>query len=1143
MTLLTLLRSTRFFPLLVTQFLGAFNDNLFKTALLTWVALHLTRQSGVWANIIAGLFVLPFFVFSALGAQVADKYARDRIARLLKLTELVLMVGVFISWWINSFALSVLLLLGMGIQSAFFGPIKYALLPQLLRRDELIAGNACVEGTSYIAIVLGLVLGALLPMEGTISVLILSAIEGYVAACHIPVAAPPNPQSSIWPNLLRAPVQTFLTAYHQPVVFRCILGATWFWTIGAFSVVQVYPMVSQILNGTAGVIAFFLILFSVGIALGTLSCQMLLKGLIQATYIPISALGMGICFFVLCGMLVNYPTPTEVMTLQAFWHAPRSVGLSLTLCLLAFCGGLYIVPLNAMMQHKTTGKKLASVIAVNNMMNALGMVVSALFAAGLLAVGVSLPLVFLLVGILSLTVAVYIVSILPDELTRSVVQNLLRFFFRVDVQGLTFFYQAGRRTVIVANHVSLLDGLLIAAFCPEKMTFAIHTTWMNKAYVRWLSHVVDLYPIDPHNPMAIRALINVVRQNRRVMIFPEGRITVTGGLMKIYEGAGVIADKAGASLLPLRISGPERSFFSYLKGQMKRQFFPNITLTFLPSEKIDIPVAIKGRSRRVALARQLYDMMTRMMYDTAKKDVNVFVGLLEAVQIKGRSHLIAEDMDRRPQTYRRLLLKIALLGAAFQKAFPREERIGLMLPNMLAGVVSFFALISVDKVPVMLNFSQGVSPLMSSIRTVGLKTLLTSRGFVEQAHLEDRITAMEKTGVDIVYLEDVVETVSWLTKAHGLWRYVWRIKPQKAASDTAVVLFTSGSEGLPKAVFLSHRNLASNRHQVSSVLSFNATDILMNALPMFHAFGLSVGTILPLLSGVRTFFYPSPLHYRVIPELCYDIHATAICGTDTFLYGYARMANPYDLYRVRYAIAGGEKLKERTALLWMHKFGIRILEGYGVTEASPVIALNTPMYYKAGSVGRFLPRIETRWQPLKGVTEGKRLLIRGDNIMQGYMLPEHPLVLVPPSEGWYDTGDIATQDEAGFVRLLGRARRFAKIGGEMVSLAAVEQAIEAIYPTAIMGVLVIPDDYKGEQLVLMINESTASLSDIRHAFKKRGLSELWMPKHLIYQKQLPLSGSGKLDYMKATHVISELMTGSSGKTSPQRCLKKRTNKK
>ena len=725
----------------------------------------------------------------------------------------------------------------------------------------------------------------------------------------------------------------------------------------------------------------------------------------------------------------------------------------------------------------------------------------------------------MLVAIASVGVFFYICKLLPDALVRSVFQGLLKLFFRVHLEGIKNFKRAGKRVLLVANHTSLLDGLLIAAFMPDKITFAINTEWAKKWFIKPFGLLVDLYPLDPTNPMAIRSLIHEVKKDKKVMIFPEGRISVTGGLMKVYEGAGVVAQKAEAKIVPVRINGAQFSKFSYLKNKIKTRAFPKINMTILSPREFTVPDGIVGRERRHYISVQLYDLMANMMYETSNIEEHLFVSLLKSADLYGRHQKIAEDISRKPLTYNSLIKKAYVLGKAYKTAF-KEEYVGLMLPNGLANVVSFFALQSVDKVPVMLNFSQGIQQIVSCINTVKVKTIITSKLFIHLAHLEEVEKAIMANGTKVVYLEDFAKKISLSDKIGGFGCYLREQKPVHTADKPAVVLFTSGSEGMPKAVLLSHKNLQANRYQITSIMAFNSSDVFFNALPMFHSFGLSVGTVIPILSGIKTFFYPSPLHYRIVPELVYDINATIICGTDTFFFGYGRMGHPYDFFNLKYAVVGGEKLKETTADLWMKKFGVRILEGYGSTETSPVLALNTPMNIKQGTVGRFVPHINYKIKKVAGVENGGQLLVQGDNVMLGYIKSDKPGKLQPAKDHWYDTGDIVSIDPDGFISIQGRAKRFAKIAGEMVSLTSVEQAIDQLYSGAVQGILTAPDEKKGEQLILVTNHEKPSVAELRKFFKEKGFSELWIPKNVIYMKNPPVLGTGKFDYQTAKKMLN-----------------------
>ena len=376
----------------------------------------------------------------------------------------------------------------------------------------------------------------------------------------------------------------------------------------------------------------------------------------------------------------------------------------------------------------------------------------------------------------------------------------------------------------------------------------------------------------------------------------------------------------------------------------------------------------------------------------------------------------------------------------------------------------------------------------------------------------------------MLYLEDLRGEIGVGARLRAWVRSFGGPRPANVerAHAPAVVLFTSGSEGTPKGVVLSHRNLLANRHQLAAVVDINRRDVVLNALPVFHSFGLTGGVLLPLLNGVRTFLYPSPLHYRTVPELAYGINATILFGTDTFLAGYARVADNYDFYSVRYVFAGAERVKAETRRVWFEKFGIRILEGYGATETAPALAVNTPMHFKAGTVGRLLPGITHRLEPVAGIAEGGRLFVQGPNVMLGYLRAESPGVLQPPDGGWYDTGDIVELDAEGFVTIKGRAKRFAKVAGEMVPLGTVEDLAARVWPGVIHAVVAVPDAKRGEQLVLVTERRDAARAALAAAAREAGLPEIFVPRAIIPVAAVPILGSGKIDYAGVQGLAADL---------------------
>ena len=710
---------------------------------------------------------------------------------------------------------------------------------------------------------------------------------------------------------------------------------------------------------------------------------------------------------------------------------------------------------------------------------------------------------------------------------KIIIRWVLTKLYRVEVKGIEHLDHFNERTLVVANHTSFLDAVLLYAYLPVTATFAINTYVARRWVGRLAGLLGNLFPIDPSNPLSIRSLIRRLEKGGCVVIFPEGRITVTGSLMKVYPGPGLVADKAKATLLPIRIDGAQYSPFSRLRGRVRLSWFPKITLNVQAPRQLDIAEHYKGRKRRMQAGKLLSDIMSEMMYETANKDITLSERLLETRRIHGGSHIIAEDINRKPMSYNKLLTSSVVLGKQLVKHSASDETIGVLLPGTLATIATFWGLQLYGKVPAMLNYTAGPQGMIAACETAQLNRVITSRRFIQQAKLEQAESLLAEK-VELIYLEDIADNINWVDKLTGFLKsrfdgWLKRLAPRDS-TQKAVILFTSGSEGVPKGVVLSHRNLIANVQQLSAMVDFNAQDVALNALPLFHSFGLSAGMILPVTSGVRVFFYPSPLHYRIVPEVAYEINATLLFGTNTFLAGYARFADAYDFYSLRYVFAGAEKLQEEVRRMWQDKFGVRIFEGYGATETSPVIAGNTPLANRAGTVGRLMPGMESQLVRVPGLEEGQRLLVRGPNVMQGYLLHHNPGVLVPPTceagDGWYDTGDIVTIDEDGFIRICGRAKRFAKIAGEMVSLTSVEVLASKVWPDALHAAINIPDERKGEQIVLLTTLENTDRTSLLSQAKSDGMSELAVPRKVVHVSNIPMLGTGKIDYVSASKLLA-----------------------
>ena len=511
-------------------------------------------------------------------------------------------------------------------------------------------------------------------------------------------------------------------------------------------------------------------------------------------------------------------------------------------------------------------------------------------------------------------------------------------------------------------------------------------------------------------------------------------------------------------------------------------------------------------------------------FDTARTRKTQFGALLDARDTFGRNKVALEDVERQPITFGRLALGSLVLGRKLATLTGEGETVGVLLPNVQAIAVTLFGLNAYGRVPAFLNFTAGLKNLKAACDIADIKTIITSRRFIEHGKLDDIIEALGE-GRRIIWLEDVRKSLTSFDKLRGLidsWRArSVHAQAKRGPDDPAVVLFTSGSEGVPKAVVLSNANLVANAYQVKALAGdvLRPDDVFFNPLPIFHSFGLTAGLLTAVLNGMKSVLYPSPLHYRQIPKLIAGTKATILLATDTFLQGYARAASENDLASVRYVIAGAERVKDETRSLWA-KYGTIILEGYGATECSPVIAVNLPERNRPGAVGLILPGIEWRLDPVEGIHVGGRLHVRGPNIMKGYLDPENPGRINPPADGWHDTGDIVTVDD-GLVTIRGRAKRFAKVGGEMVSLAAIEAMVQQLWPDFNHVVVALPDPRKGEQIVLITEKPDADRDVLLAHSREQGFSELWVPKGILVSG-VPVLGSGKTDYAGAVEMARRL---------------------
>ncbi len=1119
----SLMTSRRFAPLFWTQFLSAFNDNFLKNVLVFLILFQVgtlapaSGSTGMLVALAGAVFIAPFLLLSALGGELADKYDKSKLARFAKGTEIAGACLAVVGMTLTSLPVLFAALLVFGAMSALFSPVKYGLLPDHLDPCELPRANAWVEAGTFLAILTGTIAAGLIFTTGAPAtvfapVMIALALACYAASRRIPATPAADPELDIDRNILRSTWRILADLRADGRLFRVALMNAWFWLVGAVILSLLPLMVRDILGGGETAVTYFLTVFAVSIGIGSALAAWLCAGRVILLPAPAGTVLLALFCLDAALTLAGLPAAVPSDSLADFLQRDGVIRLTVDMAGLAVSGALLVVPTFTALQSWAKPETRARRIAGANALSAAMMTIGTLALAGAQKAGLSMPLTLSILAGINAIASVLMFRTLPTNPARDAISILYRAVFRMEVKGLENLEKAGDAPILALNHVSYLDAGLALTLTERTPTFAIDAEVAKRWWVKPFLRLANALPVNPAKPIATRSLIKAVRSGEPMVIFPEGRLTVTGSLMKVYDGAAMVADKTGAMIVPIRIDGLEKTPLSYLSPrQIRKRLFPKVRVTIMEPKSLDLPDDLKGRKRRAAAGRELYDIMSNLMFQTSLADNRTIVDeVIATAREQGFSKPALEDPVAGKLSYGRLLTGISVAGRKIGKRLADEETVGVMLPNANGSAVTVLAAMSAGKVPAMINFTAGQENILSACRAADLKTILSSRTFVKQARLEALVAGLEPH-VTFIWMDDLRSEIGFLDKVRGL---LSRKRPlvRKSGSDTAVILFTSGSEGAPKGVALTHRNILSNATQVAARIDFTPQDKVFNVLPMFHSFGLTAGTILPLISGVPTYLYPSPLHYRIIPELIYGSNATILFGTDTFLNGYARVAHAYDFRSLRYCFSGAEPVRPSTRETYMERFGVRVLEGYGVTETAPVIAINSPMFNRQGTVGKILPGIVTRIEPVPGVETGGRLLVSGPNVMAGYLKADNPGVIEPLADGWHDTGDIVEIDENGFVTIKGRAKRFAKIGGEMVSLAAVEALAGRIWPDHLSAVATLKDPRKGEKLVLLTECPQADRAAFIAAAKTVGAQDLMIPAEVMVVPAVPVLGTGKVDF-------------------------------
>ena len=1125
--------------LLGAQFLGAFNDNVHKIV-LSMLAANIALSNGGGSgslSLIGAIFVLPYLLFSGYAGHVADTWSKRAVLITTKAFEVVVMLLGFGAFLIGSFELMLGVLFLMAVQSTFFSPAKYGILPELVATKDLSRANGVLEMSTFLAIILGTSLGSLLyatwqDQLGLIGLLLIAlAVVGTLCSLRIPQvasgAAKPfclNPWAEIVAGIrrLRAERAMWLT----------VIGIAYFWFVGALVQMNIILFGKQVMAEDDLSVGLFGTFLAAGIGCGSLLAGRLSGNKIELGLVPIGSIGIGVFLLVLSGSSTSY--------LQA----------SIALSLLGLSGGLFIVPLNAFLQHRSGAEERGVVLATSNFLSMAG-VLSASGVLWLLHDGLQLSAdrIMLISGLLTLAGTVYLLRLLPDFLVRFTLWLLTHTVYRVRIVGQQHVPLHGP-ALLICNHVSFADGLIVGSCIQRFLRFLVYRPIYEHPKLNWFMRLMKAIPVSGGNAKEVVHSLELAREQLRqghvVCIFAEGQISRTGNLLPFKRGFERIVKDLDVPIIPVHLDRLWGSIFSFENGRFfwkrpKRLPYP-VTVSFgspLPSttkaEAVRHTIAELGQTA-VAYRRTRRDLLHLRFIATAKQHWFRFA---------------LADSTGKQLSYGKTLIASILL-ARWLRTTRRHETdeidetmVGLLLPASTAGVVANLATLLAAKIPVNLNFTAGREAMASMVTQCQIRTVLTSKVFVSKAKLEK----ME----GMVFLEDVLPQLSSVQKIGAALtafllpsRLLQRLFHVKAHSpdSLATVIFSSGSTGEPKGIMLSHHNVLSNVEGIDQLFDTHHADRIMGVLPLFHSFGFTGTVWLPLLSGFGAVYHTNPLDAKTVGELVARYQATIIMSTPTFYNTYVRKCSAADFASLRYAIAGAEKLRDSLAQAFKAKYGINLLEGYGCTEMGPVVSVNAPnvvqkngtqIGYKPGTVGHPLPGVvatvvdpDTR-EPRPTGHEGL-LLVKGPSRMLGYLNAPDKTSEVIINDDWYVTGDIAALDEDGFIRLTDRLSRFSKIGGEMVPHLKIEETIQRILHNTLHRtgeaaclVTALADEQKGERLAALYTDQHLTPEALWDQLCQTDLPRLWIPKRecLHQVDSLPLLGTGKADLRTAKQIALE----------------------
>src|SRR5215470_12943445 len=794
----SLLATRRFAPLFLCQFFSAFNDNFLKNALAFLILFKWAGPNSESLIALAtAIFIFPFFILSAIGGEVADRFDKSIVAQRLKLVEIAIAGIAVAGFWYDSPELLFAALFLIGVIAALFGPIKYGILPDHLAEAELPRGNALVESATFIAILGGTILAGFASKHGGspasfASLMMAFAFACWLSALFIPRTGEAAPNLAIDFNIARSTWVLLRDLHQESRLWWGGLVVSWFWLVGVVVTTLLAPLVKNALGGDEEVINAYLAVFSIAIAVGSGCAAWLASGRIAliptvfgAVLLAVFAIDLG---WLTSGMVAVH----QGSGIVEIFRAGPGAHVAVDLAGLAIGGGLFIVPSFAAVQAWAGADRRARVVAAVNVLNALFMTVASLSLIALKAQGISTSTILIGLGVLNAVAAIVILRTMPASPARDLLSMIFRTFFRLEVTGVENVAKAGPNAIIALNHVSFLDAAVALSLLEREPVFAIDSGIAQRWWVKPFLKLTRALPLDPTKPLATRTLINAVKAGDPLIIFPEGRITVTGSLMKVYDGTAMIADKSEALLVPVRIRGLEKTYFTYLaSSQVRRRLVPKVTVSILEPVRLSVDPALRGKKRRLVAGAMLYTVMSDLIYRTTSTDRTILEAVIEAAVDNGRNRVAVEDPVSGPLPYKRLLVSAAVLGRKLVRLGKTGDAIGVMLPNANGAAVTILAAMSAGRAPAMINFTAGLMNIRSGCRAANIKYVVTSRTFIERAHL-DKIVEALAPDFDVLFLEDVRSEITFGDRLRGLFAAGHSLVPRDP-DDPAAILFTSGS--------------------------------------------------------------------------------------------------------------------------------------------------------------------------------------------------------------------------------------------------------------------------------------------------------------------------------------------------------------